>query len=240
MPPPPLPHPHPRPPALFRTLGSTATPIVLSSPDSSDDDDDASTATSTPHARVRVGDATMQDEMLDDLRPVFQGGHGGNWCVGGSIAVEGGGDFPSSSVRVPPIIIRFDKPDGSTSKVQFPLVEKRSGSGFQELLRACTPSALGRSEGSERVGELDVQNFSTDFHPHDCGIIDTIAQTLIPGIERSRLEKGKEWVERRDELSEVKAELLRLNVSLTPWKMKTLANVGRYIPHRTLQPKFRY
>jgi hypothetical protein len=168
----------------------------------------------------------MQERMLDDLRSVLQGGDGGNWCVGGSFAVEGGGDLPSSSsVRVPPVIIRFDKPDGSASKVQFPFREASNGRGLKELLRACSlASDFGSSRGDNQdiVGNLDVKFFSTDFHPHSYGIVDTIAQTLLPDVGQGGKDEGKQ------ELRGVRAELSRLSVSgVSP--PEYLANVSRYI-----------
>jgi len=30
---------------------------------------------------------------------------------------------------------------------------------------------------------LERKEFSTDFNPYDCGIVDAVAQALLPGIE---------------------------------------------------------
>jgi hypothetical protein len=203
MPPPPLPPVRPRPPALFRTHGDSTTPIIVSSPESSDDEDVGSTASSTPHALARgAGNTTMR--MLDNLRSVLQGTEGaGNCCVNGRIPVGdgvGGREFGAEEERgvVAPITVRFDKSDGSVARVQFPpLPIRNNDSGPEDLLRACTlsspSSAFGSSsrENQGGQGNLDAKHFSTDFHPHNCGILDTIAQTLLPGLNESIKNKGK-------------------------------------------------
>jgi len=199
MPPP----PRPRPPALFRTIGTTTTPIILSDTESeSDSDDDEGSASSTPHASAGPPrDATQL--MLDDLRSVLQGGRAGNFCIGGRIPFSPFGDFPKEEggKRISSVTLRFDTPNGSVSRIQFPL--RSDASGFDQLLRACTPPSFG-SIG----GELDASHFSTDFHPHDCGIIDTIAQTLLPGAEKPIVEGTKS----REEQWGIRAELRTLNV----------------------------
>ncbi|KAE9378797.1 hypothetical protein N431DRAFT_293080, partial [Stipitochalara longipes BDJ] len=211
MPPP----PRPRPPALFRTLGTTTTPITLSDTESeSDSDDDDGSASSTPHARAGPPrDATQI--MLDDLRSVLQGGRAGTFCVGGRIPISPIANFPTlssssssdSGRRVSSVTLRFDTPEGSVNRIQFPLRSNRSE--FEQLLRACTPSTFGSSGRVGEVGELDASHFSTDFHPHDYGIIDTIAQTLLPGVERSAIAEGTKG---REEQWGVRAELKTLTI----------------------------
>jgi hypothetical protein len=231
MPPPPLPPVRPRPPALFRTHGDSTTPIIVSSPESSDDEDVSSTASSTPHALAGgAGNTTMR--MLDNLRSVLQGTEGaGNCCVGGRIPIGdgvGGGEFGAEEEKgvVAPITVRFDKSDGSVARVQFPPLPIRNNeSGLEDLLRACSPSSPSLGFGSSRgenqggAGTLDAKHFSTDFHPHNYGILDTIAQTLLPGINESMKNKGKGG---GDDVQPVRAESIGLQVSSpssssSPW-----------------------
>jgi hypothetical protein len=222
MPPPSLPPMRPRRPALFRTHGDTTTPIITSSPESSDDEDVGSTASSTPHAHARgAGNTTMR--MLDNLRSVLQSTEGaGNCCVGGRIPIGdgvGGGKFGAEEDRgvVVPITVRFDKSDGSVARVRFPPLPMRNNdSGLEDLLRACSPSSppsgFGGSRREERdgAGSLNAKHFSTDFHPHNCGILDIIAQTLLPGINELMKNKGKGG---GDDMQRVRAELIELEVS---------------------------
>ena len=221
MPPPPLPPVRPRPPALFRTHGDSTTPIIVSSPESSDDEDVGSTASSTPHALTRgAGNTTMR--MLDNLRSVLQGTKGaGNFCVGGRIPIGdgvGGGEFRAEEEKgvVAPITVRFDKSDGSVARVQFPPSIRNNDSGLEDLLRACSPSSPSLEFGSSRreyqggAGSLDAKHFSTDCHPHNCGILDTIAQTLLPGVTESIKNKGNHG---GDDVRRVRAESIGLQVS---------------------------
>jgi hypothetical protein len=222
MPPPPLPPVRSRPPALFRIRGDTTTPIIVSSPESSEDKDVGSTASSTPHARARgAGNTTMR--MLDNLRSVLQGTEGGgNCCVGGRVPIGDGVDgqeFGSEEEEggVAPITVRFDKSDGSVARLHFPPLPIRNNySGLEDLLRACSPSLPSSALKSNRrqdwggAGSLDARHFSTDFHPHNCGILDTIAQTLLPGINESIKNKGKSG---GDDMHRVTSELIGLEVS---------------------------
>ncbi|KAN0115362.1 hypothetical protein V8E51_004906 [Hyaloscypha variabilis] len=209
MPPP----PRPRPPTLFRTLGSTTTPIILSDTESesnSDDEDDS--ASSTPHASAAGPPRDATQIMLDDLRSVLQGGRAANFCVGGRIPISPVRNFPSSSSssehsRRISVTLRFDTPEGSVGRIQFPL--QNDGSGFDQLRRASTPSTFASSGRAGGVGELDASHFSVDFHPHDYGIIDTIAQTLLPGVTRP---VGVEGTKGREEQCGVRAELRSLNI----------------------------
>lgn len=218
MPPTPLPPVRPHPPALFRTLGDTTTPIIVSSPESSDDEDVGSTASSTPHARARgAGNTTMR--MLDNLRSVLQETErGGNLCVGGRIPI-GGGEFGAEEEKggVAPITVRFDKSDGSLARLQFPpLPTRNNDSGLEDLLRACSPSSPSSAlEGSRRenrggLGSLTAKHFSTDFHPHNCGILGTIAQISLPGINELMENKGKGG---ENDMQRNRAELIGLEVS---------------------------
>ncbi len=225
MPPPPLPPVRPRPPALFRTHGDKTTPIIISSPESSDDEDIGSTASSTPHAHAR-GAGNITTRMLDNLRSVLQGTEGGgNFCVGGRTPIGGGvggGEFGAEEEKggVASITVRFDKSDGSVARVQFPsLPARNNNSGLEDLLQSCSASSpssafgSGRRENRGGAGSLDAEHFSTDFHPHNCGILDTIAQTLVPGINESIKRKGKDG---GDDVQRIRAELIGLEVSSLP------------------------
>ena len=65
-------------------------------------------------------------------------------------------------------------------KVSFPFSQDTAG--FEALLRKCEPATFGLEhrdvldEGYRKAGKLDNTTFSTDFHPHDCGIVDAVHQ----------------------------------------------------------------
>jgi hypothetical protein len=74
-------------------------------------------------------------------------------------------------------------------KVQFPVprTEGEEG-GLEELLHACGPAAFGCNgkdvldESYRKAAKLDRSQFAVDFHPHDYGIVDAVAQTLLPSF----------------------------------------------------------
>lgn len=222
MPPP----PRSRPPPLSHTLGGTTRPILLSDTEleSSSDDDDGS-ASSTPHVRARgLQDATQR--MLDDLRSVVQGT---NYCCGGTIPTENFTTSTSSAETerntASSTTLRFDTPDGLVARIKFPNTAE-----IKPLSRVCSHPTFS----SEGRGGLDASHFSTDFHPHDFGISDTIAQTLLPGVERLTKDEG---TKKGEELWGVKTELRALNIyypssSSSAIKIQdTTSEKGRAEPH---------
>ena len=86
---------------------------------------------------------------------------------------------------------------------------------MDELVQDCSPATFGRDgenvfdENIRKAGVLDTASFSTNFNPYDFGIVDVVAQELLPGLVRA----GKQpVVERWD----VIADLYKLNVYSAP------------------------
>ena len=105
----------------------------------------------------------------------------------------------------PPVVIRWDLPSGKAiRKMTLPAVQKAgSTSAISELLKDCSPATFGH-KGQEvldpsyrRAVKLDSHQFCTNFSPHDFGIIDAIAQTLLPEIAQvssgTRTEFREHW-----------------------------------------------
>lgn len=97
--------------------------------------------------------------------------------------------IPDPSHTTAPITLRFDSPDKNGNIIAFPLpnhsiAEKQN---LEDLRRASQPATFGLDgrdvldETYRKAGKLDPGSFMTDFHPHDCGIVDSIAQVLLPG-----------------------------------------------------------
>jgi hypothetical protein len=164
--------------------------------------------------------------MVNDLRSVVQGT---NYCCGGTIptgnfttstsSAKTGGNAASS------ITLRFDTPDGLVARIKFPPLDPNTAE-IESLSRVCSYPTFS----SEGRGGLDASHFSTDFHPHDFGISDTIAQTLLPGFEKLTKGEGSKKVE---ELWGVKTELSALNVcspnfALPISVLQLLTFIGRY------------
>jgi hypothetical protein len=110
--------------------------------------------------------------------------------------------LPLSSI---PPVPRFDaRTEASASRTNF--------QPFDDLIKACAAATFGLDgkdvldEQYRKAGKLDREQFSIDFHPADYGIVDTIAQTLLPGALTDIMTK-------RENHRGVLAELYKLNVS---------------------------
>ena len=62
---------------------------------------------------------------------------------------------------------------------------------LDELVQDCSPATFGCDgenvfdEKIRKAGALAVDFFSTNFNPYDFGIVDDVAQQLLPGIVRA-------------------------------------------------------
>ncbi|KUJ14348.1 uncharacterized protein LY89DRAFT_784308 [Mollisia scopiformis] len=183
-----------------------------------------------PHKSKTLSELA-EERCLDSLSAAVEGYQStANYCCGGSLPIT----IPSiaqplyvSSKKLDPnktqntIALRWDvsQDQGSARKVEFPLVHSDSQilaqTMFEELLKTCAPATFGRNnedildESYRKAGKLDREQFSINFHPHDYGIVDAIAQTLLPQIDGAFL---KERVEHRGLL----AELYKVNIYSGP------------------------
>ncbi len=119
------------------------------------------------------------------------------FACGGSVPIldlsKGKFDHDAQNLAAP-ITIRWDprNTDTTQSKIAFPLPEhdKVSREMFHKLLHHCDPATFGvggrdiLDEAYRKAAKLDASDFSTDFHPHDCGILDSIQQILLPSTIR--------------------------------------------------------
>lgn len=84
---------------------------------------------------------------------------------------------------------------------------------FSQLLEECEPASFGYKgedvldETYRKATKLDRSAFSVDFCPYELGIIDKIAQILLPNAHTDR---GARIV---SSMHDVRAELYKLNVS---------------------------
>jgi hypothetical protein len=188
--------------AIMSNSGNPNEPISISSSPSSP----PPPPSSKHNFPNRRGPKTLQDlasrGILDNLRSSLEGYHAtANYCLGGSIPISSltqsaSTDFTASKspIRAPPFALRFDTPS-SGGKVIFPSSES---SELEQLLKACTPATFGSGgkdildETYRKARKLDRGNFSVDFHPHDYGILDAIAQTLLPSTYPMNNKEGRE------------------------------------------------
>jgi hypothetical protein len=65
---------------------------------------------------------------------------------------------------------------------------------LQQLVEDCQPATIGfegknvLDEKIRKAGKLEASQFSTSFNPYNVGIVNTVAQTLLPGIIRPALQ----------------------------------------------------
>lgn len=114
---------------------------------------------------------------------------------------------PSSEWR---IALRWDPDEPSTPaskcKLLFPL-EPSTSDNLEHLTATMSPATFGLhgkdvyDESYRRASKLDPSQFSTDFCPYQFGIVDAVAQILLP----TRINSNS--------LISVRAELYKLNVS---------------------------
>lgn len=124
--------------------------------------------------------------------------------------------------------------DSSTSKsgvsklrflVETPEDERKAT--LHQLIQDCQPASFGYKgedvldETYRKATKLDRSAFSTDFCPYELGIVDTIAQVLLPNAGGAAGTHG------------VKAELYKLNASLPTSYMFCAVDTITYIMHRS-------
>lgn len=120
------------------------------------------------------------------------------FCCGGRIPIANDGEQPFENISVhqrpstsPPVIVRWDRPGGQTiHKLTLPSVRgaDKATPGVEELVEHCSPATFGHKgeevldESYRKAVKLDSCQFSTNFNPHDVGIISAVTQVLLPQI----------------------------------------------------------
>jgi hypothetical protein len=129
------------------------------------------------------------------------------------------GDFTSKkkTIKCAPITVRWDVKAGDSKKITFdpaPFYRQWEPT-LNDLVQGCAPATFG-FDGKDvfddtvrKAGKLEASQFSTNFNPYDYGIVDTIAQQLLPSIVRAGRQPAVDrWG--------VVAELYKLNVYSGP------------------------
>lgn len=122
------------------------------------------------------------------------------------------GEGDQGNNTLAPITLRWDMPEftsGHTntgSRIDFPL-EPGHEAHLNRLLQHCEKATFGLGgqdvldETYRKAVQMDPTKFCTNFDPYSVGIIDTIAQVLLPTAVESTSHRA------------VRAELYKLNVS---------------------------
>ena len=156
-----------------------------------------------------------------------------NFACGGSLKVNADGQIDHDNfhdLKAPPmaapVVIRWDGDD--VQRLQLPSAigeEDKTTASLLQLLSDCTPATFGHKgkdvydESYRKAAKLDNTQFSTNFHPHDYGILTAISQALLPRIVKSELETDDSA---RRQIG-LYAELYKLNIYSSP--------SGKFQPH---------
>ncbi|KAL8751688.1 MAG: hypothetical protein Q9184_005987, partial [Pyrenodesmia sp. 2 TL-2023] len=138
------------------------------------------------------------------------------FACGGSVPiVDGGPGNERGGTNVSsPVKLRCDTPlVNDDVSITFP--RPGDDAWFNEklnaLLNSCQPATFGLEghdvldEGYRKASKLDTSQFSSNFHPHDCGILDSVQQVLFASKVRGGLRIGIGP-------QSIRAELYKLNV----------------------------
>lgn len=191
--------------------------------------------------------SSLNTDLLRKLCSAVDG-HAANatFACGGSIPVSdlpGGAFGPGEHNISPSVTIRFDSRNHSHRKLSLPmpLHDNPSQYAFESgLFGACEQATFGvggrnvLDENYRKAYKLDKIAFCTDFHAHDCGIIDAIQQLLLPSTIT-----GSQGVGIGSH--GVRAELYKLNVCSYPSQPRImLILLGLFLSFRQVPISCRY
>ena len=148
------------------------------------------------------------------------------FACGGDIKIDPTHGDASGEGSCPPVIVRWD--GEGINKIKFPQsLESPENGGLAQLLARSEQATFGHGgkdvldESYRKASKLDNTEFSTNFHPHDYGIIDAIRQTLFSTLV-SPASKGEQLDAHRKGFGVI-AKLYKLNVYSAP--------SGKFKPH---------
>lgn len=140
-------------------------------------------------------DSKTQPNTVDmgQENPLAKALQGISFSCSGSLRVDpewegkqGDFDFLLNPPSTPPVTIRWDD-DGRIGKIQLPLQGDETPK-LDQLIKYGAPATFGHlgndvlDESYRKATKLDSSQFSSNFHPHDHGILDAISQTLFPTV----------------------------------------------------------
>lgn len=174
-------------------------------------------ATSQSDSQIQASRDPVTAGLLDQLREELgKQTEKTIFTCGGTISITKPGEsFASDDTKISstcePVIIRWDpatlETPASEAKLVLPLARDNQDN-LEKLIHDLEPASFGHhgkdvlDETYRKALKMDTNKFASTFNPYECGIIDSIAQVLLPSAPESDLRRG------------VRAELYKLNVSL--------------------------
>lgn len=134
----------------------------------------------------------------------------------GDLTPQTGAKVQAQEIMTKPVTIRWGR-HMSGRTVTLPVWNDVDALALQALIGHCTPATFGRGgtdiydESYRKAGAMPITEFMTDFCPYESGILDAVAQLLVPSIaKRSGLSGEGQWQRG------LRAELYKLNVYSAP------------------------
>jgi len=140
--------------------------------------------------------------FISDALGLFVESKSSTFTCGGSIDIS---ESAQGELSRPPVALRWDSREGVGSIV-FPATGSDGQAKLAQLAQDCQPATFGfkgedvLDETYRKATKMDRSAFSSDFCPYELGIVDTIAQVLLPNSRNDITTRG------------VRAELYKLNV----------------------------
>lgn len=174
--------------------------------------------------------------LVHQLVRSFQNGRSGMvFACGGTVpipAVNNTAQQSSTNVDAAtvcqPVTLRWDPQSqhipARVCRLQFPLdcSDSATANNMQQLLQDMQPATFGYQgqdvldESYRKASKLDPSHFDCTFSPYEMGIIDEVAQILLPGFKRKSTSNNSDSNPRTEGINVMKAELYKLNVYSGP------------------------
>lgn len=171
----------------------------------------------TPRSQYSYNSAQITSGLLSELRKRlgWQSSQSFFAC-GGAIPIQTAEPDstpkePLSAVSSAPITLRWDPASKDApareARLTFPL-DAEAGPNLERLVRDTEPATFGQGreevydEAYRKATKMNPTQFCSTFNPYELGIIDTIAQVLLPHAA-----SADAW-----HIRSVRAELYKLNV----------------------------
>ena len=145
-------------------------------------------AESSRNSRVPSMRELASKSLLEGIRSGIENLRAFTFACGGHVSCS------HKAVYIGPFDIRFGT-SGSGVTLSVPMHDSTS-TQFGHLLSACQPATFGRGEETvldpeyRKAGKLERTEFATTFCPYEAGIIDEIAQLMLPTNAQNKRKQG--------------------------------------------------
>lgn len=176
-------------------------------------------------------------DLVQQLLRSFQYGRSGMvFACGGTVPIPVANNTAKQTATTvdavatcQPVTLRWDPRSqyvpARVCKLQFPLdcSDSATENNIQQLFEDMQPATYGYQgqdvldESYRKASKLDPSHFDCTFNPYEMGIIDEVAQILLPGVKRKTISDNNSASNPRTEgINVMRAELYKLNIYSGP------------------------